>query len=110
MNLKYYIQLAKKIRLEILEIIYKSKSSHLGSCFSIVDCSVWGQKYKKKISTELKKWNEIIILEDHLIDYGFFSYISEINRSIKARSISLNSNIIGKVGSQKYLYSLSGLK
>ncbi len=31
MNLSYYKQLAKKIRCEILEIIYKSKSSHIDS-------------------------------------------------------------------------------
>lgn len=49
MNLKYYIQLAKKIRLEILEIIYKSKSSHLGSCFSIVDilCVLYNERINK---------------------------------------------------------------
>jgi transketolase len=89
-----------------LKLLNKKKYSN----FSVYSCPVWGQKYKKEISNELKKWKEIVILEDHLIDCGFFSYISEINRSIKARSISLNPNIIGKVGSQKYLNSLGGLK
>ena len=89
-----------------LELLNKKKFAN----YNVYSCPVWGQKYKKKISTELKKWNEIIILEDHLIDCGFFSYISEINRNVKIKSISLNPNIIGKVGSQKYLNSLGGLK
>jgi len=85
-----------------------SKTNYVN--FNVYTCPVWGQKYKKKISNELKKWKEIVILEDHLIDCGFFSYISEINRNVKIKSISLNPNIIGKVGSQKYLNSLGGLK
>ena len=89
-----------------LKMVSKTKYAN----FNVYTCPVWGQKYKKKILIELKKWKEIVILEDHLIDCGFFSYISEINRSIKIRSISLNPNIIGKVGSQKYLNSLGGLK
>lgn len=49
MNLNFYKQLAKKIRCQILEIIYKSKSSHIGSCFSIVDilCVLYNQKINK---------------------------------------------------------------
>ena len=49
MNLSYYKQLAKKIRCEILELIYKSKSSHIGSCFSIVDilCVLYKQRINK---------------------------------------------------------------
>ena len=80
------------------------------SNFNVYSCQVWGQKYKKKISLELKKWKEIVILEDHLIDCGFYSFISEINRDIKIKSISLNNNIIGKSGSQKYLNDLGGLR
>ncbi|MDC0621352.1 hypothetical protein OAO88_00345 [Candidatus Pelagibacter sp.] len=89
-----------------LKMVSKTKYAN----FNVYTCPVWGQKYKKKILIELKKWKEIVILEDHLIDCGFFSYISEINRNIKIRSISLNPEIIGKVGSQNYLNSLGGLK
>ena len=93
-----------------LELGLKMVSKTNYANFNVYTCPVWGQKYKKKISNELKKWKEIVILEDHLIDCGFFSYISEINRNVKIKSISLNPNIIGKVGSQKYLNSLGGLK
>ena len=112
---KLIIQDAKSKKLILttgatLELGLKLLSRKKFANYNVYSCPVWGQKYKKKISTELKKWNEIIILEEHLIDCGFFSYISEINRSIKTISISLNHNIIGKVGSQKYLNSLGGLK
>ena len=93
-----------------LELGLKLLKKKIFANYNVYSCPLWGQKHKKKISTELKKWKEIVVLEDHLIDCGFFSYISEINRNIKIRSISLNPNIIGKAGSQKYLNNLGGLK
>ena len=56
MNLNYYKNLAKKIRSEILDIVYKSKSSHIGSCYSIVD--ILCVLYKERIS----KFDDIFIL------------------------------------------------
>ena len=84
------------------------------SNFNVYSCPIWGQKFKKKILTELKKWNEIIVLEDHLIDCGFFSFLNEIKSSfglkLNIKSLSLNNSIIGKSGSQKFLNNLGGLK
>lgn len=73
-----------------------------------------GQKYKKKIASEISKWDCITSIEDHLIDGGFYSFLNEIKSSYKLKvdlkSVALDSRIIGKVGSQKFLNNLAGLK
>tara|TARA_Y100000816_G_C26062772_1_gene558224 strand:- start:246 stop:1124 length:879 start_codon:yes stop_codon:yes gene_type:complete len=93
-----------------LKFLKKSKYKK----FSLSSCPIWGQKFKKKIAKEIYKWKEIIVLEDHLIDCGFFSYIKEIthnmDKKIIIKSIALKNDIIGKSGSQEYLNKLGGLK
>ena len=93
-----------------LKFLNKSKYKK----FSLSSCPIWGQKFKKKIAKEIYKWKEIIVLEDHLIDCGFFSYIKEIthntDKKIIIKSIALKNDIIGKSGSQEYLNELGGLK
>ena len=55
----------------------------------------------------LKKWEEIVILEDHIEDGGFGSWIKEStnNTNIKTKIISkyISKKVVGKVGSEKYL-------
>lgn len=84
------------------------------SNFNVYSCPIWGQKLKNNIYNELKHWNEILVLEDHLIDCGFFSFLNEIKSyyglKLKLKSLSLNNKIIGKSGSQKFLNNLGGLK
>ena len=41
-------ELSKKIRLLILDMIYKSRSSHIGSCYSVVEILVFIFKIQKK--------------------------------------------------------------
>ena len=76
------------------------------------------QKLKKNLSSiqelnEIKKWEEIITLEDHLEDGGFGSYILEcsnsnkmINTQIKIKS--LDKKICGLVGSQEEIKKITG--
>lgn len=82
--------------------------------YNLYSCPLWGQKYKKKIASEISKWDCIISIEDHLIDGGFYSFLNEIKSSYKLKvdlkSVALDSRIIGKVGSQKFLNNLAGLK
>ena len=79
----------------------KYKDYHL---FSL---PIWGMKFKKKQIDQIKKWKEIIVLEDHIEDGGFASWLKESinNFNIKTKIISKNiqSSVIGKVGSEKYL-------
>ncbi len=64
-------------------------------------------KYKKVQFNQIKKWDKIVVLEDHLEDGGFGSWIKESinNNKIKTYIISksLSNKVIGKVGSEKYL-------
>ena len=68
---------------------------------------IWGMKFKDMQKKEIKKWDEIIVLEDHIEDGGFGSWIKEsindTNIKTKIISKSLSRDIIGKVGSEKYL-------
>lgn len=84
--------------------------------FSIFSCPVWGQSYKNQALNFLSKWKEILVVEEHLVDCGFYSWILEILNSkdllkkIKIKSFSLSNTIIGKVGSKDYLDKLGGLR
>ena len=64
-------------------------------------------KFKDKQKNQIKRWKEIIVLEDHLEDGGFGSWIKESinNTNINTKIISkyLNKNVVGKVGSESYL-------
>ena len=68
---KNYYKISKRIRLKILEIIYKSKSSHIASCFSIVD--ILTVLYKQRI----KKFNDIFILSKGHACLALYVVLSE---------------------------------
>jgi len=74
MNKKiYYTNLAKSVRLKILDIIFRSKSSHIASCFSIVDilCCL----YKKRIS----KQKDIFLLSKGHACLALYVVLSKFN-------------------------------
>tara|TARA_A100001015_G_C14920504_1_gene684130 strand:- start:354 stop:1247 length:894 start_codon:yes stop_codon:yes gene_type:complete len=75
--------------------------------YSIYSLPLWGMKYKKAQFNQIKNWDKIVVLEDHLEDGGFGSWIKESinNNKIKTHIISksLSNKVIGKVGSEKYL-------
>ena len=71
--------------------------------YPIYSLPMWGMKFKIQNIEILKKYKEIIVVEDHLKNCGFFSWISENNFFKNIKSFSLSSEVIGKVGSQKYL-------
>ena len=77
---------------------------------------LWGMKYKKQQLKNIKKYSEIITVENHLQDGGFGSWISESltlkKNKIKTKIISkfLDHNVVGKVGSEEYLNSKYGVK
>jgi transketolase len=64
-------------------------------------------KYKEKQKNQINRWDTILVLEDHLEDGGFGSWVKESinNTNIKTKIISknINTRVISKVGSEKYL-------
>jgi len=78
---------------------------------------MWSMKSKKSQLKKIKKYNNILSVENHLQDGGFGSWLNEsliqqksVNLNIFFRSKFLNSKVIGKVGSEDYLNKKYGLK
>ena len=75
--------------------------------FSHFTIPLWGAKLKKKQINQFRNFKKVIIIEDHLEDGGFGSWIREaIGNNIKSCQIitwSLKNDIINKTGSQNYL-------
>ncbi len=77
---------------------------------------MWGMRYKKKQINKLKYYKKVVTVENHLQDGGFGSWLSESltkkknNIQTKITSRFLDSKVIGKVGSEKYLNFKYGLK
>ena len=75
---------------------------------------MWGMKYKKIVKNIIKRFDEIITVEDHFHDGGFGSWIKEcvVNTNIKTkiRSKFIKDSVINKVGSSDYLLNKYGPK
>lgn len=73
----------------------------------------WGLKHREFIPGFVDKYDEVIVLEDHLLDCGFCSWILEsligTEGILKIKSKALRSHAIGIVGSEDYLHDLSRL-
>ena len=80
--------------------------------YSIYSLPIWGHKFKNTQTKMLKKFNNIVTIEDHLLDAGFGSWVKEctsLNLNPKIRNIGLSSKYISHVGNQDYLNKKSGL-
>lgn len=76
--------------------------------FSHFTIPIWGQNYKKNVFKNIKKFKNIITVEDHLADGGFGSWLNECgfnkpNIKYKIKSIFINKSVIGKVGNKEFL-------
>ena len=73
----------------------------------------WGLRHKEHIASFAEQFDEIVIIEDHLIDAGFCSWILESligTTSIqKVKSKAMLTKTIGLVGSEDYLHKASKL-
>ena len=80
--------------------------------YSLYSMPLWGMKAKNFAKQTIKKFKEIITIEDHFYDGGFGSWIKEcindtdIKTTIKSKYI--NSNVINEVGSNEYLLKKFG--
>jgi len=94
--------LAKNIRL-------KKYKNH-----SLYSMPIWGMKTKNKVKNIIKRFDEIITIEDHFLDGGFGSWLKECINNTNIRTIIkskyIDNNVINEVGSKEYLLNKYGPK
>jgi len=94
--------LAKNIRL-------KKYKNH-----SLYSMPIWGMKTKNKVKNIIKRFDEIITIEDHFQDGGFGSWLKECINNTNIRTIIkskyIDNNVINEVGSKEYLLNKYGPK
>ena len=96
-------------------------ASHLSTTeqyrnFALYTLPLWGMEFKKNQQEFLCALDEILIIEDHLLDGGFCSWLLEamlpLERKPRVTARALNSRVCGMVGTQKELnaigWSLAG--
>jgi transketolase len=83
--------------------IIKNKNFKNYHVFSV---PIWSMKSKKIQKRYFKKFKELLVVENHFEDGGFSSWLREAegdNLNIKIKSISLSSQVTGKVGNKNFL-------
>ena len=100
----------KKTYLTTGAVIEYTKENFLknnNSDFSLHSVPMWGMKVKKYQHNYIRKYNKIIVVEDHFQDCGFQSWLNEsLNKKecrIKIISKSISNKVVGKVGSKEFL-------
>lgn len=97
----------------VLEFAEKISQSELFLEYSIKSLPMWGMSAEIGSIKDIFEYERIIVVEDHLIECGFGSWILEIVNRNNYKSeiilLGLESNISGLVGSQKTLNTLGGL-
>ena len=82
--------------------------------YSIYSLPIWGKKTKNKTLSYIKKFNEIITVEDHFHDGGFGSWINEClkksNKKVNVFNKYISDKVISDVGSKNYLMKKFGPK
>ena len=75
--------------------------------YSIYSLPLWGMKYKKIQLKQAKKLKNLLTIEDHFYDGGFGSWLNEsfneFGLKLDLSSLFFNTDVIGKVGSEKFL-------
>lgn len=77
---------------------------------NIYTLPIWGMSCKKTVADELSRFSELEVLEDHLLDGGLFSYLSEVKAvfalKTKLKSKAFSEKIIGRVANQRDLENI----
>jgi len=74
--------------------------------YYVFSVPIWSMKSKKNQNKYLKKFKELLVVENHFEDGGFSSWLREAeggNLNIKIKSISLLPQVTGKVGNKDFL-------
>ena len=82
--------------------------------YSLYSMPIWGMKAKNKVKNMIRKFDEIITVEDHFYDGGFGSWLKECinDTNIKTKILSkyIRPEVINEVGSREYLLKKYGPK
>jgi len=82
--------------------------------YSLYSMPIWGMKAKNKVKNIIKKFDEVITIEDHFYDGGFGSWIKECIDDSKIKTIIkskfIKNKVINEVGSKEYLLKKYGPK
>lgn len=74
----------------------------------------WGMKYKHNLIELVSAHKSVIVMEDHLVDAGFGSWVLEalvgMPEILKVRIKGLDQSVIGIVGSEDYIHGLAALR
>ena len=82
--------------------------------YSLYSMPIWGMKAKNKVKNIIKKFDEIITIEDHFYDGGFGSWLKECINDTNIKTIIkskyIRPEVINEVGSREYLLKKYGPK
>ena len=82
--------------------------------YSLYSMPIWGMKAKNKVKNIIKKFDEVITIEDHFYDGGFGSWLKECIDDSKIKTIIkskfIKNKVINEVGSKEYLIKKYGPK
>lgn len=96
--------------------VFKECYKILNKNYDWATIPIWGMKYKGQQLKNLKKYKEVVTVENHLQDGGFGSWINESltqkknKGNMRILSKFLDNRVIGKVGSEEFLNSNYGIK
>ena len=96
-----------------LELAIKLLKKEEFKDYGVYSCPIWGATLKDLQQEQINSFDHIVTVEDHLLDCGFGSWlresITDLNSHLKISHKGLTKNVIGKVGSESYLYELDDL-
>ncbi|MDA7713674.1 hypothetical protein N8824_00010 [Candidatus Pelagibacter sp.] len=82
--------------------------------YSLYSLPAWGMKSKKIFFDSVRKFNNIVTIEDHFLDGGFGSWVNEVlinyKNNILVKNKYISSKSIYDVGSKDYLLKKYGPK
>ena len=82
--------------------------------YSLYSLPAWGMKTKKIFFDSVKKFRNIVTVEDHFLDGGFGSWVNEVlinyKNNILVKNKYISSKSIYDVGSKEYLLKKYGPK
>lgn len=78
--------------------------------YNVYSLPIWGKKFKKNQSKYLQKYKNILTVEDHLIECGFGSWLSEANLGnnfCQINCVAYENVNLKKTGDKKYLEKIA---
>lgn len=96
-----------------LDMVMQSRNRDAFGNKAIYSLPLWGMKCKPSQARQLKMFEQVTTIEDHLYDAGFGSWLMEAVAGDskllgRLRGMALNSKVCGMVGSEKVLRTLVG--